>query len=263
VRALVHIDARDLTFAEMPNGDRKANLQTVALLLDAGGKAVGQTGRADTVLLRPELFAQVLRAGLVFSVDLPLTKPGVFQVRAAVSDTASRRMGSASDVVEVPDLGEGRLALSGIVMSAVEQTRPAQEGEDAVATAESKGTLSVSGDSDGTPAVRRFRPGAQVAYALGVYNARPDPSSGQPNVEVQASLYRDDMIVAALPAVPAKVSGVGDPRRLATAGVVRLAPTMEPGYYTLAVTVTDRLARKKDAMAVQWTDFEVAAPEGL
>jgi hypothetical protein len=40
-------------------------------------------------------------------------------------------------------------------------------------------------------------------------------------------------------------------------GTLRLGREMEPGAYTLAVTVEDQLGRGKDRYAIQWADFEV------
>jgi hypothetical protein len=229
-------------------------------MADAGGKPLEASGRTDSLIVSPEMFAAVLRAGVVYSVELP-ARPGVLQVRAAVSDASSRRLGSASDVVEVPDLREGKLALSGIVMSAADQEpRPAAGAEAAGLAPDTAGTLAVSADTDGTPAVRRFRPGAKLEFALAVYNARTDPNSGQPDVAIQVSVYREDALVTGVPASTTNVSRTADQRSLAAAGYIQLPSAMEPGYYTLAVTASDRVARKKDATAVQWMAFEVASP---
>jgi VWFA-related protein len=256
VHSLVHLDARRLTFVDWPDGQRKADIQTLILLLDSAGKVVDQATRSDALFFRSEAFEQVQRGGLVYALDVPVKKPGVYQVRVAARDVRTGRLGSGSDVVEIPDLREGRLGLSGIVMSAADQTRPANLGAEA-----SGGTTAV--DPSGTPAVRRFRPGARVAYALAIYNARTDGVSGQPDIDTRVSLYRDAERVASLPPAAVKVSGEGDRRDVATAGIVRLSEDMEPGFYTLVVTATDHLADKKGASAVQWIDFEVAASEGL
>jgi hypothetical protein len=207
------------------------------------------------------MFAPVLRAGVVYSVEVPIAKPGLYQVRTAVGDAGSRRLGSASDVVEVPDLRAGKLALSGLVVGAAEQLSRAEASQGVgAAEEETAGTLPVTADTDGTPAVRRFRPGATLGFALAVYNARTDKSSGRPDVAVQVSLYREDLLVVNLPAPSASLSRAPDQRGLAAAGFVELPATIAPGYYTLAVTATDRLAGKKDATAVQWTELEVVSP---
>jgi hypothetical protein len=59
-----------------------------------------------------------MRDGLVYRLDLPVPKPGSYQFRVAVRDSSSSRMGTAGQFVDVPNLNNGRLVLSGITVSA-------------------------------------------------------------------------------------------------------------------------------------------------
>lgn len=49
---------------------------------------------------------------VLFTEDM-VKKPGAYQLRVALRDVASGRIGSAWQFVEVPDMSQGRLALSG------------------------------------------------------------------------------------------------------------------------------------------------------
>ena len=51
-------------------------------------------------------------AGLLYNLVVPAKKPGAYQLRIAVRDTASERTGSASQYVEVPDVKKGQLVSS-------------------------------------------------------------------------------------------------------------------------------------------------------
>ena len=53
---------------------------------------------------------------MVYSVHVPVKKPGAYQVRVVLRDATSELFGSASQFIEVPDIGKGHLALSGIVL---------------------------------------------------------------------------------------------------------------------------------------------------
>jgi hypothetical protein len=150
VRSLLHIDARGLTFTERPDGSRETELQLVTLAFGADGRAAESAGRQHRLGIPAEAFEATLRGGLLYSFETPVARPGGYQVRAAVRDAASGRLGSASQFVEVPELKKGRLVLSGIAMSG--------------------GASEVAADPGTTAAVRRFRPGTMVTYAFFAYN---------------------------------------------------------------------------------------------
>jgi hypothetical protein len=233
VRSLLHIDARGLTFTERPDGSREAELQIVALVFGGDGRALDGAGRQHRLGIKAEAFETTLREGLVYSLETPVARPGGYQVRAAVQDTPSGRLGSASQFVEVPKLKKGRLVLSGIAMSG--------------------GASEEVADPDTTAVVRRFRPGAMVTYAFFAYNAGS-------RLEVRPTVYQDTVPVYQPAALPFDGAGQHDPTRLAVVGRLRLGPELEPGGYTLEVAVTDANGRGKDRAARQWIDFEIVTP---
>jgi hypothetical protein len=213
------------------------------------GFAVDRTARSDTITIPSELFERARRGGLVYSLDVPIKKPGAYQVRTAVRDVASGRLGSASQFVEVPDLGSGRLATSGLILSAAGPTPNDETADHAAAEA--------AADPDSTPAVRRFHRGTSVSYALEIYNARTLAATGNPQLLVRLSLFRDDRLVQSMPTLPFDGAGQPDPNRLALAGSFRLAATMEPGRYVLEVAVQDTASGRKASPAVQWMGFDI------
>ncbi len=170
-------------------------------------------------------------------LDLPVEKAGPYQLRGVVRDDASGRMGSASRFVELPDVSEGQLALSGIVLAS---TTP-------------------GGATDESPAVRRFAPGSSLSYSLFVYNPRVDSATHRTTVEVDLSLLRDGSVIESLPSRRFEGSGTDGSRSQAVGGTFRLAPDMKPGTYELTVVARDGPGKR--ARASQWTDLEVAEPQ--
>ena len=233
VRSMLHIDARGLTFNERPDGSREAELQLVTLVFGGDGRAAESDGRAHRVGVQPDAFEATLRGGLVYSFEMKVARPGGYQVRAAVQDKATGRLGSASQFVEVPKLEKGRLVLSGIAMSGGASEEPP--------------------DPQATAAVRRFRAGAMVAYAFFAYNGGPD-------LEVRPTVYRDTVPVHQPAALPFDGAGQRDPNRLAVVGRLHLRPELGPGPYTLEVAVTDATGSSKGRAARQWIDFEIVGP---
>jgi VWFA-related protein len=246
VRSLLHMDIQGITFQEQPDGSYQTELEIAVMTFGVDGFAVERLARSDKISIRPEFFEGAGRGGIVYTLDMPVKKPGPYQMRAAVRDVASARMGSASQFLEVPNLGADQLALSGLIMSggATAEGNPASPAADVV-------------DPDSTPAVRRFHRGTSVSYALAVYNAHTVSATGRPDLLVRLSLYRDDRLLQSMPILSFVGEGQSDPKRLALAGSFRLGATMEPGRYVLEVAVQDKAAGSKAGPVAQWMDFEV------
>jgi len=175
----------------------------------------------------------VLRRGLVYSTPVPMKKAGPHHVRVVIRDANTQKLGSAMQYVDVPDLKSGRLALSGLVMTAV----PSKAGENS------------REDIDGTPAVRIFKSGSGIAYAYEILNA-----SAQ--LETQMRLYRDGQPVYAVPASRLNMDGQQNANRFAVGGRMELT-RMPPGHYVLQIVVSDSLRKDKNRIAAQSMDFEV------
>ena len=251
-QTLVHIDARDLAFKQ-EGGWRQAVFEIMAVTFGDSGRVVDQDDRPYTVRLPESDFQRAAEAGLVYTVTLPIKKPGAYQLRLAVRDTATGKVGSVNQFIEVPDVKKGRLTLSGVTLrglSAAEAgLQKASAGGPAAAAAP---------DASAGQAVRRFRRGAALGYAFYVYNARPDKATGRPQLEVQMRLFRDGRLVYATRSGALNAGEQADPKQLVGGGSFRPGLDLPPGEYALQVVVTDRLAKDaRHATATQWTDFEL------
>jgi len=113
---MVHIDARDVSFSEQ-NGRHDAHLDLVARAGSEWNEA-GEVVSKEVVLhLKDDTFAEAMAAGLQYPVAIEPPHPGLYDIRVAVRDRASGRIGSARNFVEVPNLLDGKPALTGPVLS--------------------------------------------------------------------------------------------------------------------------------------------------
>ena len=230
-RLRLHIDARDLTFQDAPDGSKKATADLLALAYGDNGVVASEVEATLEGSLPPGKLEALRQRGVNYRLDLPIKEPGGYQVRVAVRDEPSQKVGSAGQFIEVPDLRSGRLALSGIVLNAK--------------------ALGESG-----PAVRRLKAGDRVSYGLEIYNARRANAARIPNLEGTIQIFRDGRLVSAQN--PGAISqDPSDSKRLVVSGELALAQDMAPGDYLLLVTLTDKLAPPRYAAARQWIDFEV------
>ena len=296
LQSLLYIDPHNLTFEPDANGNEKAVLDVVAITFGENGRVVDQTSRTDTVTVKKDAHKRVLDHGLLYGLALPIKKPGAYQLRVAVRDAASSRVGSANQFVAVPDLARGRLTLSGMVLSgkqsagregAVSGTQPGGPQTDGAGGSQTSGANGLNKEAaarghvdasnlDGSnvegaqvddniektgPGLRLFRRGKDLdlEYSVSVYNAHLDKATGQPQLESQVRLFKDGNVVYASPLAPMKLSAAhhDDWKRISMGGTMHLTHTQEPGHYILQMVIVDNLAKEKYRRATQWMDFEV------
>jgi len=254
VRSLLHIDARGLTFTEEPQGRHRAVINVFTVALDERGQLSEPVAQKYTVRVRDERLEKFMRDGLVYELMTPVKKPGIYQVRAAVQDTESDRIGSASQFIEVPDINNKRLSLSGIVISAASNNRGTARTQGASSDQEPANDAEVQTG----PAVRRFRRGMRVKYGFILMNAQLDQATGQPQVDTRVVLYREGKAVFTGPITPLNLRDLKDPKQIVAGGTINLGAELEPGEYVLQLIVTDKLAaEKKYQTTTRWIDFDL------
>ncbi|MDQ3818696.1 MAG: VWA domain-containing protein [Acidobacteriota bacterium] len=268
MRSMLHIEAKDLTFTDEPDGWHKAVFDILAVTFGDNGSVVDQIGRTHTLRIRGETYKRILESGFVYYVTVPVKKPGAYQLRAALRDSASERVGSASQFIEVPDINKNRLTISGIVVAGLNPSAASggdkgatsaqtQQQQPAAADAEAKAEGEELTDPLSTPAVRKFRQGTLMQFNYIIYNAQLDKATRTPQLQTQIRLFRDGKQVFAGKEQPFNPANQPDLKRLIAGGVLRLGADLTPGEYILQVVVTDPLAKDKYRVATQWIDFEV------
>ena len=252
MRSFLHIDVRDLSFKYGPNGTHECVFDVLAMTFGDNGVAVDYTGQTYTIQLPEAEYRRAMQEGLIYNVTVPVKKPGVYQFRMALRDTTTDRIGSVNQIIEVPDLGRNRLALSGVLLSGKTITG----GGNANPTAQD-GKVASASDPEASPAVRRFRQMMRLEYGLLVYNAGLDKVSGKPQLTTQVRLFQDGKQVFSGDALPFNLAGQTDLSRLVVAGALELGTDLPPGEYIFQIIVSDKLADKKYRVATQWMDFEI------
>lgn len=255
MRSMLHIDARDLTFTDESNGMHKCVFDLLAIIFGDNGAAIEQNGRTYTIEMSDESYKRALRQGLVYNVIVPIKKPGAYQLRMALRDTSTERIGSASQFIEVPDVKKNRLTLSGVVLrGSTLQTGANQAAKDANA-GNSEGVEQSNPESG--PAVRHFSRGMLMEYGFVIYNARIDKATNRPQLITQIRLFRDGKLVFTGKENPFDFTGQADLKRLVAGAAIQLGTELAPGEYVLQIIVSDTRASEKHRTATQWIDFEI------
>ncbi|CAN5807349.1 hypothetical protein BH20ACI3_BH20ACI3_17850 [soil metagenome] len=261
LRVLLHVNTRDLTFTDQPDGSHSAVLDIVAVSTGESERVMDQFSDTQTINVKSETYPSVLENGLTFVLNVPIKQSGAYQLRVAVRDAPSQRTGSASQFIEVPDLNKPGLRLSGILINGTEEAPGAGGSGSAPAAAP---TSSQQAGSNGRnelnpqagPAVRRLKQGMILNYIYTIYNAQVD-SVGRPKLQTQMRLFREGKEVFTGRGLPYNVGQQMDLKRLKAGGRFLVGNNLAPGEYILQVTVTDTLARDRRNIAFQWIDLEI------
>ena len=257
MRSMLHVSGRDLTFTEEPDGWHKAVFDILVVTFGDNGIVVDQIGRTHTVRIRGKAYERVLSDGLTYNIIVPVKKAGAYQLRVALRDVSSARVGSASQFIEVPDIKKDRLTLSGVMVRGISPQAFSKGGNDLSGQGEGADDTIDESDPNASPAVRQFNLGLIMVYGVLVYNAQLDKSTGKPQLQTQMKLYRDGREVFTGKEVVLDAGSQPDRKRLGATGAVQLGTQMDPGEYVLQVIVTDLLRKDKYRVASQWIDFEI------
>ncbi|MGD9588903.1 MAG: VWA domain-containing protein [Pyrinomonadaceae bacterium] len=246
IRLLFHLSGSDL--ALVPDGTgRKGSIDVVAVILDEKARVAAEFNRTYPIRVPAAGVATVERGGVSFVTDIPLKKAGIYSARIAVRNNTSKKLGSAGEVIEIPEAKSGEIRIGGLVATGLgEDGRPMLPAARPINAA--FGPVLSAAD----PAVRRFTRGSTMAYAYSVYNPGYRSGGPQPQLTKELKLFRNSVEIAAVPeaAVNGRI-GVG---QVDDSGVIRIAEDTQTGEYILQVIVRDRSRR---SVASHWIDFEV------
>lgn len=239
VTGLLHIDASKLQFKQV-NGNYQSSLEQVGYIYDANGKAVDTFANNLSLDLKPETYQTALKRGLVASHQLRLP-PGLYQMRLFIREADTRMIGTANDLLTIPNIKSGALALSSVFMHGA----AIKDGQVVPAAGEGE-TLSQ----------RHFHKGSIFSYEIVIYNARSGDKASQPQLEMRARVLRGNQVVFKGEFKPVAVAAdYKAPTPILASRSFQLG-NLPADEYTLEVTVVDR-QRKKEALVRQETDFTI------
>ncbi|MDQ3131003.1 MAG: VWA domain-containing protein, partial [Acidobacteriota bacterium] len=250
IRSFLHIKAQDLKFTDEPDGAKKAVFEVLAIGFGDNGVPVDQISKTYTITVRKDKFDEILKSGFIYDFTFPIKKPGAYQLRVALLDKATEKVGSANQFVEVPNLKKERLTLSGIVVEnmTLAQWRKIAEGK----LAEGE----IRSDPVSDTALRQFKRGTILNYGTEVFNAKFDAAK-QPKLTYQMRMFRDGKLYFEGKTQPFAAANQTDYKKISVNGSLNLGNEMPPGDYVLQIVVTDNLAKEKRRIAAQFVQFEI------
>ena len=188
----------------------------------------------------------------MYDFSFPMKKPGAYQLRVALRDHGSNKVGSANQFVDVPNLKKNRLTFSGVVLENLPYAIWKKRNDGL--------TSSGPGDEGSDPlndtSLRQFKGGTVLNYAFTIYNAKTD-SSKAANLTSQIRLFLDGKPIFEGTPQPVSPERQPDPAAIAYAASLSIPSSMAVGEYVLQITITDNLAKQKRNTATQFVQFEI------
>ncbi|MEP6900745.1 MAG: VWA domain-containing protein [Actinomycetota bacterium] len=249
IHSFLHINAKDLIFTDAPDGQKQATFDVLAISFDENGVIVDQVGQNYTISVKTEKYQNIVKDGFVYNFVFPIKNPGAYQMRVAIRDATSAKVGSANQFIEVPDLRNGELSLSGIVLENFTETKWKE-----LNSPQNTGQRQIDLMQD--TSLRRFKRGTILSYTAEIYNAKLD-STKKPQLQTQIRIFRDGKLVLDGQPNSFNAEGQSNATKLQFAGAVGLGNEMKPGDYVLQIVIIDNLAKTKRRLADQWVQFEL------
>jgi VWFA-related protein len=239
---LLHVDASQLHFKQV-EGRYQDKLEVSGFVFDTLGKPVDTFTDVLDLNLLPKTYEETLKGGIISTRTLSV-KPGLYQMRVLVEEPETKKLGTANNFVDVPDLKSDRLAMSSIFT---------------LAGPEGQGTVAGSENQAGTLSQRRFKRGSMLNYMFVIYNAEGEGSDHHPQLEMRTRILKGLKVIFPGPAIPVQaLQGSTPPKRIVTGAALSVGSALTAGDYVLEVTVTDKLAKKeKRSVTKQEIDFTV------
>jgi VWFA-related protein len=231
VEGRLHINAKDLTFTHWLDGRTTATLDIQLAAMDENGRSLQNAGGIYELQLTADQFQEGLKSGFGATPKLSIHNPGAYQVRVAVRDGTSGRIGSAGQFVDAPDISGGKLVITSMDLTS----------QDAAAA--------------GRITLRVLEPGESFRYSYQMVNLTVDESKAS-QIEVQTRILHDGVPIFDSKQRHLDFAPSENSRVRSAEGAVKLGSSIKPGYYVLHVTVTDKLA-EEPRTATRYLQFEV------
>jgi VWFA-related protein len=227
LNSAVFVDGRDLRAQQIANGKFRGGIELRAVSIDPKGNLSGQVGRIAGFELEEAAWQRARQTGMVLRLPTTGEKPGPYQIRLALRDIVSGATGTASTFLEVPDVKNGKLALSDLFLSAP-------------ANLPNPHPLS-------NIAARGFVRGQNVEWMVELYNAKA------PTIQTSVRIFRGADLVQETPFAPSAAKKMDGRKDFAASGAFSTSD-LPAGDYVIQLFVREQNSKTQVS---RFTDFRI------
>ncbi len=243
-QATLHVFLDGQTINFQPNNDRQQFELKIALaIFNSSGKLIHNSAENMQGNLLPARAELARRNGVHYTKRLEL-KPGFYQVRVGAYEASTQHIGTATAIVEVPDLKRKKLTLSSLLIEGAQNLSPtALNKKNAPAP---PGTRSVQG-------IQFYAPNESFIYLFRLYPNSPQAAKLE-ELTLQTEIWQGDQKLAQTEAVPLSTRLLDRDAKGTLIGSEMRLSNFQPGLYELRVFVR---GKEKKAVAQRVVVFGI------
>lgn len=239
LQSTIHIDCPNLSFVDQQQ-TKKLSLETLIYIFSQNGDLVNQITHKNNITIPTEKHQSLLDNGFAFSFNTIVKTPGTYQLRVVVRDAVNNNLGTAGQLVFIPDVNSKNMSLSGIILADELNLKADTSTQQSALLALAK---------------RKFKSGATLQYNCHIYNPTIDSKTKTPNLKIQTTIYKDSKKVFSND-FSLETKAQENFQDFPIEGKILLKKDLSPGKYIFQFLVTD-LANKKH-FQTQEIDFEIS-----
>jgi VWFA-related protein len=246
IHSFLHINAADLKFKQLSNGDYQATFDILAITYGDNGVPVDKNNAQGSTIVKADDLERVKKDGIAYSFVFPVKQPGAYQMRIAIMDRESSEVGSANQFVEVPNLKKDGMVLSGIVL----ENLPKQ-----IVQVSQQGTAQSADATRFATAARTFHRGTILRFGVELLNLK-NSGNKQSDLRIQSRVFHDRDLVFQSKETKPDLNSLSPTGSYLHNDAIELGQNLLPGDYVLQIVVIDQAAKKKN-VTTQYVQFEV------
>jgi VWFA-related protein len=241
IRSFLHIDARNLSFTDTAEGWKTSTFDVAAVTFGDNGKPVENIESKYTIKTKGATYDAMLKNGFVYVLIMPVKKPGLYQYRVALRDIGSGKIGSAAQVVDVPNLAKQKLTVSSLAVEDVSMSTWQNITQGKVGN--NAGQIKVASTLLYDTVLKLFPAGTVLRYGFEVYNAKIGKDL-LPQIETQAKILQNDKVIVAGNPIKLDAKGQRSPDHLQVSGAILLNDKLPEGDYVLQIIAKDNASNQ-------------------
>jgi VWFA-related protein len=247
VRSFISIKPEDLQFIADANGDKTAQFDLVAVAFNEDGIPISQVAKRFDIKVSQKDYEKLLQEGIASSLSFATRVKGAQQVKVAVRDVNTNKIGTASQTVVVPNFDKESISLSGLLLQnyTMQEWQSIQSGK-----APPINAAEAANRTQANTARRQFKKGTVLSFNYAIYTAPSFRSKSQ----VQFAIFKDGKEVSKGSPAELNIASTGKMQRTNRGGAFLLGTDMAAGRYVLQVSVTGDAVKEPE---IQQIDFEL------
>jgi VWFA-related protein len=252
LRQWFHLDGKDLTFTNDKDGGHTLALEMLMSTADPRNSVQDSKGLRYDFKLSDADISRIRQEGIDLNTYLQVKNPGKYYVHAAIKDTASGKIGSGYQYLEIQDLKSRRLSLSSLFMlSPTEDIYTLASGNITMDSFSRKWE-----SSKNSPALRSFRKGEGFDYMAIVYPTK-NKEGALPKLVSQFTVFREGKEVFKGDPEEIHPQGIDASGRIPILKRLNFNDKTEEGIYQLQFRVEEKQANGKPNSTSQSIEFEI------